>query len=88
MMSGNYQSVITLGVVGTTHTELMDVAMHFFVGILLIRKFSRGFYFRETSHMRSFVKIKSSQNGEITLSTTDIVKSCSRRDFLCRKYVF
>ena len=38
--------------------------------------------------MRSFVKIKSSQNGEITLSTTDIVKSCSRRDFLCRKYVF
>ena len=31
--------------------------------------------------MRSFVKIKSSQNGEITLSTTDIVKSCSRRDF-------
>ena len=31
--------------------------------------------------MRSFVKIKSSQNSEITLSTTDIVKSCSRRDF-------
>ena len=31
--------------------------------------------------MRSFVKIKSSQNGEITLSTTDIVKSCSSRDF-------
>ena len=30
-------------------------------------------YFRETSHMhmRSFVKIKSSQNGEITLSLTD-----------------
>ena len=32
--------------------------------------------------MRSFVKIKSSPNGEITLSTTDIVKSCSSRDFL------
>ena len=27
--------------------------------------------------MRSFVKIKCSQNGEITLSFTDIVKSCS-----------
>ena len=26
--------------------------------------------------MRSFVKIKSSRNGKITLSITDIVKSC------------
>ena len=34
--------------------------------ILLIRKFSRGFIFK---------KIKSSRNGEITLSTTDIGKS-------------
>ena len=33
---------------------------------------SRGFYFRETSHMRSFVKIKSSRNGEITLSFINI----------------
>ena len=32
--------------------------------ILQIRIFSRGFYFREASHMRSFVKIKSSRNGE------------------------
>ena len=38
-----------------------------------IRKYSRGFYFRETSHMRSFVKIKSSRNGEITLPFTDKV---------------
>ena len=29
-------------------------------------KFSRGFYFRETSRMRSFAKIKPSRNGEIT----------------------
>ena len=43
------------------------------------RNFSRGFYFRETSHMRSFVKIKSSRNGEITLSFTDICKSCLSR---------
>ena len=34
------------------------------------RKFSRGFYFRKTLHWRSFVKIKSSQNGHITLSFT------------------
>ena len=27
------------------------------LSILQIRKFLRGFYFRETSHMRSFVKI-------------------------------
>ena len=31
--------------------------------------------------MRSFVKIKSSRNGEITLSFTDIGKSCPSRDF-------
>ena len=48
----------------------------------------KGFNFRETSHMRSFVnmrsfvKIKSSQNGEITLSITDIGKSCTSREFL------
>ena len=37
---------------------------------------SRGFYFRETSHVRSFVKIKLSQNGDTTLPFTDIGKSC------------
>ena len=36
-------------------------------------KFSRGFYFRETSH--SFVKIKPSRNGEITFLFIDIGKS-------------
>ena len=36
-------------------------------------------YFRETSHMQSFVK-KSSRNGEITLSITDIGKSCPSRE--------
>ena len=45
-------------------------------------KFGRGFYFRETSRMRSFAKIESSQNGEIKLSFTDIVKSCPSREFL------
>ena len=38
--------------------------------------------------MRSFVKIKSSRNGEITLSFTDEGKSCHRREFSRRKYVF
>ena len=37
--------------------------------------------------MQSFVKIKSSQNGEITLLITDIGKSCSSREFLSRKFV-
>ena len=32
--------------------------------------------------MRSFLKIKSSQNCEITLSFTDIEKSCPSREFL------
>ena len=49
---------------------------HDYPFILYIRKFSRGVYFRETSHRRSFVKIKSSRNGEITLSFTDIGKLC------------
>ena len=40
--------------------------------------FSRNF-------MRSFVKIKSSRNWEITLSITDIGKSCSGREFLAQQ---
>ena len=48
----------------------------------------RGFYFRETSHRRSFVKIKSSQNGEINLSFTYEGKSCHNRECLHHKYVF
>ena len=32
--------------------------------------------------MRSFMKIESSQNGEATLSFTDICKSCLSREFL------
>ena len=32
--------------------------------------------------MRSFVKMKSSQNGEITLSITDKGKSCTSRKLL------
>ena len=38
--------------------------------------------------MRSFVKIKPSRIGDITLSFTDIGKSCPVRDFLRRKCVF
>ena len=49
--------------------------------ILQIRKFSRGLYFRETSHMRKFAKIKPSQNDKITLSFIDIGKSCLSREF-------
>ena len=49
--------------------------------LLKIRKFSRGFYFRETS--RSFVKIKFSRNDEITLFFTDISNQAqSRKEFL------
>ena len=45
-------------------------------------------YFRETSHMRSFVKIKSSRIGEITLSFSDIHnvgKSHPCREFVTSK---
>ena len=38
--------------------------------------------------MRSFVKIKSSRNGEITLSFTDEGKSCHTREFLRCEFVF
>ena len=37
--------------------------------------------FRETSHMRSFVKKKSSRNGKITASFIDIGKSCCDREY-------
>ena len=43
--------------------------------------------FRETFQMRSFVKIKSSRNGEITLSFTDVCKSCPSRGFLSLVYM-
>ena len=33
MISGNYLGVTTLGDVGTTHTELMNAAMPFFVAL-------------------------------------------------------
>ena len=33
MISGNYLGVITLGDVGTTHTELMNAVMPFFVAL-------------------------------------------------------
>ena len=60
--------------------------------VLLIRKFSRGFYFRETSHMRSFAIIKPSRNDEITQSFTDIGKTCLSRELLtsqiCLKPLF
>ena len=45
-------------------------------------KKSRGFYFHETSRLRSVVKIRPSQNGEITLSFTDVGKSCPSRELL------
>ena len=32
-----------------------------------LRKFSRAFHFRKIPQMRSFVKIKPSKNGEITV---------------------
>ena len=38
--------------------------------------------FRETSHMRSFLRIEPSRNGGITMSFTDEGKSCPSRDFL------
>ena len=49
--------------------------------------FSRNFPY-ETSHMRSFVKIKSSRNGKITLSFADEGNSFLSREFLRGRYVF
>ena len=43
--------------------------------------FHGGFIFREISHMRSFVKVKSLQNGETIRSFTDLGKSCPSREF-------
>ena len=54
----------------------------------VIRKVSQGFYFRETSHMRSFVKIKLARNVEIRLSITDEGNSCSGANLKRGKYVF
>ena len=45
------------------------------------KNFARVLISHETSHMRSFVKIKSLRNGKIILSFTDIGKSCPSREF-------
>ena len=49
--------------------------------LLSIRKFSRVFYFRKTSHNAKFHKNNTSRNGKITVSFTDIGKSCISREF-------
>ena len=56
--------------------------------ILYIQKFLQGFYFCETSHIRSFVKTKPSQNVKITMSFTDIGKSCHTCTFLSTQICF
>ena len=38
--------------------------------------------------LQSFMKIEPSPNVEITLSLTDVDKSCFSRDFERQKYVF
>ena len=48
--------------------------------LLYIRQFFGGFYHRETSHLRSFVKIKPSRNSKNTLSFTNIGKSRLSRE--------
>ena len=64
-----------------------------FLGIGLLvqlgRKFSRGFYFRETLHVYAkFREKKSSRNGEIALTIIDTGKSYITAKFFDRKFVF
>ena len=47
-----------------------------------VSKYFKCRNFRETPHVGSFVKIKLSQNGKITLLVTDIGVSCPCREFL------
>ena len=49
-----------------------------FVRVSFLRNFTNA----------KFVKIKHSRNGEITLSLTDVCKSCPGREFYPGKYVF
>ena len=49
------------------------------------KNFSRRFYFHGSSQMPSFMKIKPSGNGKITLSFTDVGKSCASCKFLTWK---
>ena len=54
----------------------------------VIRKFSRGFYFRETSHMRSFVKKETLREMARTLCRLLIQVYRALVEFLRHKYVF
>ena len=58
-------------------------------GICKFGNFREGFIIAKLRIiLRRFVKTKSSRNGEITLSITDIGKSCPSREFKLRKFVF
>ena len=51
--------------------------------------FSEGFIFAKLCiYMQSFMKMKSSQKGEITLSFTDIVKSSHSREFIASQICY
>ena len=64
-----------------SETRRHVIASFYYFQNTVIWKISRGFNFRETSRMRSFVKIKPLGIGDITLSFTDIGKSYPVRDF-------
>ena len=65
----------------------MNTAIEWFSGLvrsildIVKSEFLRGFYFHESLHVPSFVKIKLSQNGEITLQIADIGISCHSHKF-------
>ena len=83
-----------LGFIGFDHLlhllKYHNSYMHWCLGTYTVNFeiFPRVFYFRETSHMRSFVKIKSSRNDKITMSFVNIAKACPSRAFQPNKYVF
>ena len=61
---------------GSVFFRFFTVNSKIFAKVLFSRNLAyRKGYFRETIHMRSFVKMQPSRNGNITLSFTDIGKS-------------
>ena len=75
------------GCTGSSETTLVKMP-HCHGSITVNSEIFARVYFRETSHMRSFAKIKPSRKSENSLSLSDEGKSYRSREFLRGKYAF
>ena len=66
LSEGNPQPNLFAGIARCRSTTVVSrTTIHVCSQVPVNSEISRGFYFRETSHMRSFVKVNSSRNHSV-----------------------